>query len=479
MKQLKALATLATLATLAEAKNYLGEKEYTTWKSWKAAVKKANPAAWIEGDEDIAQAMVGPKPYKRGETKSIGEWGGDVGSIFNVDVKEALEKETKQMPNGIRPKGIGWTLKKAGEQSGKDFSVWERSFKKAAVKEETITEARVPSWFKKGAKVKLAPDYVDKDPDEVFTLVSADEEDGRGRIEDENGRGWDIRHYQVYSSRGKPPVNENTELQSLGKELKAKPVAAPVAAAVPASDEPETPADETAEEAAPAFKVGDVVVPSKGPHKGEKHEVVRVRDDGRIDIKPQGIEGEAVKYRNGGAIAKPEDLVLAEGYAAQFKGFKLFKQGSLLTQVSVDLVEATDAKTLSKAKDRIREITKEMDAIVDGGGRVLENDPLMQELRALRRKISSLKKVSEAVKSTADDLDEKHEKWKSDVLAAHPDVAAKIKFKSRIEQGKDTTSAEIGDRSYGVFDNDTGKAVVFKIDESTFKIDPAKNTLDY
>ena len=499
MKQLKALATLATLA---EAKNYLGEKEYTTWKSWKAAVKKANPAAWIEGDEDIAQAMVGPKPYKRGETKAIGEWGGDVGSIFKVDVKEALEKETKQMPNGVRPKGIGWSLKKAGEQSGKDFSVWERTTKSIEqsgrnaaeagrgpsardVKESTITEARVPSWFKKGAKVKLAPDYVDKDPDEVFTLVSADEEDGRGRIEDENGRGWDIRHYQVYSSRGKPPVNENTELQSLGKELKAKPVA-PVAAAVPASDEPETPAetaaetpaDETAEEAAPEFKVGDVVVPSKGPHKGEKHEVIRVRDDGRIDIKPQGIEGEAVKYRNGGAIAKPEDLVLAEGYAAQFKGFKLFKQGSLLTQVSVDLVEATDAKTMSKAKVRIKEITKEMDAIIDGGGRVLENDPLMQELRALRRKISSLKKVSEAVKSTADDLDEKHEKWKSDVLAAHPDVAAKIKFKSRIEQGKDTTSAEIGDRSYGVFDNDTGKAVVFKIDESTFKIDPAKNTLD-
>jgi hypothetical protein len=423
MKQLKALAALA------EAKNYLGETEYTTWKSWKAAVKKANPAAWIEGDEDIAQAMVGPKPYKRGETKSIGEWGGDVGSIFNVDVKES-----------------------------------------------TITEARVPSWFKRGAKVKLAPDYVDKDPDEVFTLVSADEEDGRGRIEDENGRGWDIRHYQVYSSRDKPPVNENTELQSLGKELKAKPVAAPVAAAVPASDEPETPADETAEEAAPEFKVGDVVVPSKGPHKGEKHEVIRVRDDGRIDIKPQGIEGEAVKYRNGGAIAKPEDLVLAEGYAAQFKGFKLFKQGSLLTQVSVDLVEATDAKTMSKAKDRIKEITKEMDAIIDGGGRMPENDPLMQELRALRRKISSLKKVSEAV--SAEDLDEKHEKWKSDVLAAHPSVASKIKFKSRIEQGKDTTSAEVGDRSYGVFDNDTGKAVVFKIDEAEFKIDASKSALD-
>ncbi len=467
------MTKLKELVSIAEAKNYLGDKEYTTWKSWKAAVKKANPAAWIEGDEDIAQAMVGPKPYKQGETKSIGEWGGDVGSIFAVEIKEALEKETKEMPNGVRPKGIGWTLKKAGEQSGKDFSIWERTFKKAAVKEETITEAQIPSWFKKGTKVKLTPEYADKDPDEVFTLVSADDEDGRGRIEDKNGKGWNIKHYQVLKASRSTAISESEELKKLGKELVAfnqwsndKQHEDPE---ITKANEPKTAAE------APTFKVGDVVIPNKGPHKGEKHLVTRVRDDGRIDIKPQGIEGESVKYRNGAAIAKVADLVIAEGYADNFKGAKLFKAGSLMAQVSVNLVEAADSKELAKAKARIKEITKEMDAIIVNGGRIPQNDPLVQELRTLRRKLSSLKKVTEAVE---DDLDEKQEKWKSDVLAAHPDVASKIKFKSRIEQGKDTTSAEIGDRSFGVFDNDTGKAVVFKINESEFKIDETKNALD-
>lgn len=56
--------------------------EYNSYKSWKAAVKKKHPDAWIEGDEDIAQAMVGPKPYKRGETKAVGEWDGAKGELF-------------------------------------------------------------------------------------------------------------------------------------------------------------------------------------------------------------------------------------------------------------------------------------------------------------------------------------------------------------------------------------------------------------
>ena len=44
-------------------------------------------------------------------------------------VAEGLRSEKVKMPNGQRPKGIGWVLKQAGEQSGKDYSVWERKFK--------------------------------------------------------------------------------------------------------------------------------------------------------------------------------------------------------------------------------------------------------------------------------------------------------------------------------------------------------------
>lgn len=62
-------------------------------------------------------------------------------------VDEKLETETIKHPKGERPKGIGWVLKSAGEQTGKDHSVWERKFKRVGgVKEEVeLDEATVPA----------------------------------------------------------------------------------------------------------------------------------------------------------------------------------------------------------------------------------------------------------------------------------------------------------------------------------------------
>jgi len=37
-----------------------------------------------------------------------------------------LETQRSKLPNGQRPKGPGWVLKKSGEQSGKPHSEWER-----------------------------------------------------------------------------------------------------------------------------------------------------------------------------------------------------------------------------------------------------------------------------------------------------------------------------------------------------------------
>lgn len=56
------------------------------------------------------------------------------------------------------------------------------------------------------------------------------------------------------------------------------------------------------------------------------------------------------------------------------------------------------------------------------------------------------------------------EEWVDAVKKAHPEVAAKLKFKGRVEGGKDTISAEVSgqDRSYGVFDNDAGKGIVLE-----------------
>ena len=57
------------------------------------------------------------------------------------ELEEKLETQRGKLPNGQRPKGPGWVLKKSGEQSGKDHSEWERKFKRVeSVQEGTVAE---------------------------------------------------------------------------------------------------------------------------------------------------------------------------------------------------------------------------------------------------------------------------------------------------------------------------------------------------
>ncbi|TFG98331.1 hypothetical protein E4H12_06345 [Candidatus Thorarchaeota archaeon] len=63
-------------------------------------------------------------------------------------------------------------------------------------------------------------------------------------------------------------------------------------------------------------KVGDFVIPNMGPHKGAKHEVIHVFDDGAMNIKPVGLRAKAIKYRLGAVKAKPDQVKLVE---AEFK----------------------------------------------------------------------------------------------------------------------------------------------------------------
>jgi len=123
-------------------------------------------------------------------------------------------------------------------------------------------------------------------------------------------------------------MKEDAALQGLGKGLAGKSAPAQKASApakVPAEDASAEPEDDTAPSDTPVkadpdeqattaeFKVGDVVKPLVGPHKGEKHDVSQVLPDGRLVISPQAVDGQAVKYRNGKVYAKPDQVVLSEG----------------------------------------------------------------------------------------------------------------------------------------------------------------------
>ena len=82
----------AYLAKTVKVKNQVHEAkgEYTTFASWKRAIKAKYPDFWLDGDADIASAMVGEKPFKRGKTRSVGEWDGSVGDV-QTPIKESDE----------------------------------------------------------------------------------------------------------------------------------------------------------------------------------------------------------------------------------------------------------------------------------------------------------------------------------------------------------------------------------------------------
>lgn len=66
------------------------------------------------------------------------------------------------------------------------------------------------------------------------------------------------------------------------------------------------------EESAGGFSKGDIVIALKGPHKGDKHEVIHCFDDGSCNIRPLTHR---VKYRMGAAKAQPDEIEMVTNEA--------------------------------------------------------------------------------------------------------------------------------------------------------------------
>ncbi len=130
------------------------------------------------------------------------------------------------------------------------------------------------------------------------------------------------------------PLNESPELQALGKGLKTKPIsmADDDALEVTKTDVNTPPAEKAEADAADdaasksEFKVGDKVMPAAGPHKGQVHSVIHVHPDGRLNLTPDGLKPDQIKYRLGAVTARADQVTLAE--QRKFTG-------SLLAQFSI------------------------------------------------------------------------------------------------------------------------------------------------
>jgi hypothetical protein len=96
---------LVELLAINEDQRTVGvEVQYTSYTSWKSACRKKERDVWFDGNKDIANAFVGPKPYVRGETKSIGEWDGSEGWIMGQKRGISKKKDEKKDVKVADPK---------------------------------------------------------------------------------------------------------------------------------------------------------------------------------------------------------------------------------------------------------------------------------------------------------------------------------------------------------------------------------------
>lgn len=119
------------LHTITEvSRNHMGENEIHSFSKWKAACRRVNASVWFDGDSDISQALIGPKPYVRGETKSIGEWDGETGSVYgNAHIqKESVVMELSNATmSSYRKKAIADAMKKHHESGPSEIEACKRA----------------------------------------------------------------------------------------------------------------------------------------------------------------------------------------------------------------------------------------------------------------------------------------------------------------------------------------------------------------
>ena len=133
-----------------EAKNHMGETEYSSYVSWKTALKKTFPEYWIDGDKEIANAMIGPKPYKRGETKSVGEWDGETGVIYQLTEAKRYSSHGYWAADA---KELGYRVKKVSGDLMKGNLTWQAFKDQKKVGEFTEKEENRGGWLNE-AKMK-------------------------------------------------------------------------------------------------------------------------------------------------------------------------------------------------------------------------------------------------------------------------------------------------------------------------------------
>lgn len=105
---------------------------------------------------------------------------------FKEYLEEGLEKERIKHPVGKRPPGVGWVLKQAGEQTGKDHSVWERKFKRVP-KPSFNKESTASRWKAQDAAANIYSKEKRKPDNREIDKIRAKYRDKKKEVSEDKG----------------------------------------------------------------------------------------------------------------------------------------------------------------------------------------------------------------------------------------------------------------------------------------------------
>ena len=178
-----------------------------------AGMKNVNKAAKRMQGVNLAASKLSGHGYTKVQAKEDVELTQEEIDFIEAtmaDLEEGIESETIKYPVGQRPKGIGWTLKQAGEQTGKDHSIWQRKVKKVAeevdleegIESETIKypvgqRPKGIGWTLKQAGEQTGKDHSIWQRKVKKVAEEVDLEEGRGRPPKEGSAAWHAKQKQA------------------------------------------------------------------------------------------------------------------------------------------------------------------------------------------------------------------------------------------------------------------------------------------
>lgn len=179
-----------------------------------------------------------------------------------------------------------------------------------------------------------------------------------------------------------------------------------------------------------AFQKGDIVKPTKGPHKGVPHEVIHDFGDGHYNVKPKGLNPKQIRYSMGAAKAHKSDLVkeVDESFSSEMN--KASKKAKADAEEKRKKLGPVTSNTLKDINDKLGNNKKKVGEATDWE---VSYDHGPHQSNTVSVKAKSKEEALDKAKQVAKDV-HKHDRITSIAVSPKKNESLDEKAKSKAQQ---------------------------------------------